>query len=45
MIYYQIQNLLGKQLWTFAALAGVLGDGVVVDELSTGLTRIDIQHD
>ena len=30
-------NLLGEQLWTFAALAGVLCDGIVVDELPTSL--------
>ena len=32
-----IWSLLGKELWTFAALAGVLCDSIVVDELPTSL--------
>ena len=38
-----IWSLLGKELWTFAALAGVLCDSIVVDELPTCLA-IDIHH-
>ena len=36
-------NLLGEQLRTFAALAGVLCDGIVVDELPTSLAS-DMIH-
>ena len=32
-------TVLGKKLWTFAALTRMLCDGIVVDELSTGLVE------